>query len=43
MRKLPYGFIEELCAAATILVCNVLGLPVSSRTVIVDGVSGVGL
>merc|ERR1712154_436525 len=37
------GFTAQFCAAATVLVCNVLGLPVSSSTVIVGGVSGVGL
>merc|ERR1712154_744030 len=37
------GFTAQFCAAATVLVCNVLGLPVSSSTVIVGGVAGVGL
>eukprot|EP01084_Bolivina_argentea_P194421 333573_1 len=43
--KLSYrsGFTAQFCAAATVLVCNVLGLPVSSSTVIVGGVAGVGL
>eukprot|EP00483_Globobulimina_turgida_P003694 UN03700 len=41
--KLSYrsGFTAQFCAAATVLICNVLGLPVSSSTVIVGGVAGV--
>eukprot|EP01083_Nonionella_stella_P142704 442056_1 len=43
--KLSYrsGFVAQFCSATTVLVCNVLGLPVSSSTVIVGGVSGVAL
>ena len=42
--KLTYrsGFAAQFAAALTVLLCNVLGIPVSSTTVIVGAVAGVG-
>ena len=43
--KLTYrgGFAAQFAAAITVLICNVLGIPVSSTTVIVGSVAGVGV
>ena len=43
--KLTYrsGFAAQFAAACTVLLCNVLGIPVSSTTVIVGAVAGVGI
>lgn len=36
------GFIAQYSAALTVLICDVLGIPVSSSTVIIGAVTGVG-
>ena len=36
------GFIAQYSAALTVLFCDVLGIPVSSSTVIIGAVAGVG-